>query len=106
MITFDDFKKMDLRIVRIKEAKEHPNADKLLLLKFDLDGKEIQVVAGIKNFYNVDELVGKNVVALTNMETAKIRGEESAGMVLVARDDNSLSLLTPEKDVKNESKIS
>jgi methionyl-tRNA synthetase len=106
MVSFEDFKKIDIRVARIKEAQEHPNADKLLVLKLDTGAEERQVVAGIKNFYKPEDLLGKKVIAITNLESAKIRGVESAGMVLVASDENILALLAPEKDIKEGSKIS
>ncbi len=101
MIKFQDFKKMDIRIAEIKEAKDHPNADKLLVLKIDTGTEEKQVVAGIKGFYTPEEIVGKKVVAITNMEPAVIRGEESAGMVLMASGDDSMCFLVPEKESKS-----
>lgn len=106
MISFEDFKKLDLRIVEIVDAAVHPNADKLFVVKFKLDGAEKQVVAGIRDYYKPEDLVGKKVVAITNLKAATIRGVESAGMILAARDDESLSVLVPDKEVKVESKIS
>jgi methionyl-tRNA synthetase len=106
MISFQDFKKMEIRVAVIKDARAHPDADRLYVLKLDTGGEEIQVVAGIRDFYKNDELVGKKVIAITNLEAAKIRGVESAGMVLAAKDDESLSLLVPEKDVKVGSAVS
>tara|TARA_B100000315_G_scaffold242528_1_gene264800 strand:+ start:6225 stop:6545 length:321 start_codon:yes stop_codon:yes gene_type:complete len=106
MINFDDFTKLDLRIGKIIEADFHPDADKLLLLKVDIGDKQIQLVAGIKEFYTPSELPGKKVVVLTNLEPRKIRGCESEGMVLVAKDEDSLGLIVPEKDIAVASKIS
>ena len=59
MVGFDDFSKMDIRIGKILSASEHPNADKLYVLRVDIGEKEIQLVAGIKNYYAADELRGK-----------------------------------------------
>ena len=106
MIKFDEFKKLDMRVAVIKEAKEHPNADKLLILTIDIGGEKREVVAGIKNFYKADELIGKRVIALVNMEPATIRGVESCGMVLAAKDADTLGLLIPERGVKIGSKVS
>ena len=105
MISFDDFKKLDLKIARIKEAKEHPNADKLLVLDLEVGDEQRQVVAGIKNFYRPEDLVDKKVVVITNLEPATIRGVESQGMVLVAKDEEILALLSPDKDIKTGSKV-
>ncbi len=106
MVSFDDFKKLDLRIVQIKEVSEHPNADKLFVVKFNVGEEEKQVVAGIKGFYNPDELVGKKVVAICNMQSATIRGVESNGMLLAAKDGTNLTLLLPEKEIEVGSKVS
>ncbi len=105
MISFDDFKKLDLKIARIKEAKEHPNADKLLVLDLEVGDEQRQVVAGIKNFYRPEGLVDKKVVVITNLEPATIRGVESQGMILVAKDEEILALLSPDKDIKTGSKV-
>ena len=85
---------------KIKEAKEHPNADRLYVLKVDTGKKERQLVAGIRKFYTVEELVGRRVIMVNNLEPAVIRGEESRGMILAASDENGISILCPEKDVK------
>jgi len=106
MVTFDEFKKLEIKVAEIKEAKEHPNADKLYVVKIDIGGEERQVVAGIKDFYKAQELIGKKVVAIVNLKPATIRGEESAGMILACRDDKGLCLLVPEKDMEIGSKIS
>ena len=105
-VSFDDFKKMDLVIAEIKEVKEHPNADKLFVIKLATGTQERQVVAGIRNFYKPEELVGKKVVAITNLQSATIRGVESSGMVLAAQGEGTLTLLCPERDIKTGSKIS
>jgi methionine--tRNA ligase beta chain len=84
-IAFDDFAKVDLRVARVKAAEYHPNADKLLKLQLD-DGTEEgrQICAGIRAYYEPDDLVGKSVVIVANLEPRKIRGEMSQGMMLAA----------------------
>lgn len=85
---------LDLRVARVVRAREHPDADRLLLLDVDLGGEERQVVAGIKKHYELDALEGKRVVVVTNLEPARIRGEESQGMILAAEnDEGELGLL-------------
>ena len=106
MITFDQFKAMDIRTVKILEATDHPNADKLYVVKVQDGENERQVVAGIKQFYTKEELVGKQVIALVNLQPATIRGVESNGMILATKDDEKLAILTPEKEVKIGSKVS
>lgn len=106
MITFEDFKKLDLRIARIIEVKDHPNAAKLLILKILVEAEEKQVVAGIKGYYSNEELIGKDVLIINNLEPAIIRGEESKGMVLAVKDEDTLSLLVPERKIKTGSAVS
>ena len=106
MISIDVFRQIELRIGTVKQAEPHPNADKLLVLKVDLGGEERQVVAGIRAHYTPEELVGKQVVVVANLETAKLRGLDSQGMVLAASDGEKLVILTPEKPVTTGAKVS
>jgi methionyl-tRNA synthetase len=99
MISFAEFKNVDMRIARVLSAEGHPNADKLLLLKVDLGSEgERQLVAGLKGHYTPEELVGRNVVVVFNLEPATLRGVESQGMVLACQDGDNVILLQPEKD--------
>lgn len=106
MVSFQDFKKLDIRIARIKEVKDHPNADKLYVINIETGEGDRQIVAGIKNYYKVEELIQKKIVVITNLEPATIRGIESSAMLLAAHDDDALTLLIPEKDIEVGSKIS
>jgi len=106
MVSFDDFKKLDLRIVEIKDVRPHPNADKLYVVTLDTGTEERRVVAGIKNFYKPEELVGRKAAAILNLEPAVIRGVESTGMVLAASGGGKLTILAPERDIETGSKIS
>ncbi len=106
MVSFQDFKKMDIRIGEIKEVKDHPNADKLYVINVDTGAENRQMVAGIKNFYKPQELIGRKVVVIINLEPATIRGVESSGMILAASDKDGLSILIPEKDKEIGTKIS
>lgn len=100
MITYDDFKKLDLRIAQIVAAEAHPNADKLYVIKLDVGGETKQVVAGIRPSYPSPEtLVGKKVVVVNNLAPAVIRGAESNGMILAASGEAGPIILLPEKDV-------
>ena len=99
MITLEDFKKLELIVAQIKEVNEHPNADRLYVLKVDT-GKEVkQLVAGIRKAYSKEELIGRRIVMINNLEPALIRGEESQGMILAASDENNLSVLGVEKEI-------
>jgi len=97
MITFDDFSKLDLRIGKVLEVNPHPDAEKLYLLKVDVGEKIIQLVAGIKPFYSVDELAGKSIAVLVNLEKKDIRGFTSEGMLLAAQGKDDVSILTVDK---------
>ena len=74
MITIDDFKKLDLRIGTVVEANDHPNADRLVLLRVDVgEAEPRQMVAGIKAFYTPESLVGRQIAVLTNLDPVTIR---------------------------------
>lgn len=100
MATIDDFRKLELRIAQIKEVNDHPNADKLLVLTVDLGDRVKQVVAGIKNFYSKEELIGKRVVLVDNLDPVIIRGVESQGMILAGSDESTLSVVSPDKELR------
>ena len=101
MIPHDDFKKLDIRIADVLEAREHPHADKLLILSIAIGEERRQIVAGLKKDYAPDQLVGKKIVVLANLEPAMLRGVESQGMLLAASGDQGVALLVPEKDVRS-----
>jgi len=100
MATIDDFRKLELRIAEITEVSEHPNADKLLILTVDLGGRKKQVVAGIKAFYSKEELIGKQVVLVDNLDSVVLRGIESQGMILAGSDESMLAVVSPDKKLK------
>ena len=93
MATFKEFKNLDLIIAEIKEVKDHPNADKLFILKVDTGDEEKQLVAGIKGFYEKESLVGRQIVVVDNLDPVVIRGEESRGMLLAVQDAKGITLL-------------
>ena len=99
MITFDDFKKVELKIARIIEAEEVVGAEKLLKLQIDLGGEKRQIVAGIKKSYQAKDLIGREIVVVVNLEPRMVMGIESNGMLLAASDDSEPVLLGPDKDV-------
>jgi methionyl-tRNA synthetase len=88
-ITYDDFAKLELKVATVAEAKVHPNADKLLVLQLDVGGERRQVCAGIRAYYTPEQLVGKLVVVVANLEPRPLRGEISQGMILAATDPAS-----------------
>ncbi|MBI4388189.1 MAG: methionine--tRNA ligase subunit beta [Candidatus Omnitrophica bacterium] len=99
MATIEDFKKLDLKVAEILKVEPHPNADRLWVLEVRV-GEEVRtIVAGIRAFYTVEELVGKKVVVVANLEPATIRGVTSYGMLLAASAGDRVVVLSPEKDV-------
>ena len=107
-ISFNDFQKMDVRVGEIKIVEDIPGADKIYKLMVDIGGEERIMVAGIKLHYSKEELPGKKVLVLTNLEPKVIRGVESHGMVLCAHteDRSKLVCTTVEKDIAVGSKVS
>lgn len=100
MATIDDFKKLELKVAKIIEVNDHPNADKLYLIKVSLGDKEKQLVAGIKLSYTKEELLGKLVIIVDNLEPAVIRGQTSEGMILAVKYSAGIVVLRPDKEVE------
>lgn len=100
-ISFDTFSKVKLRVGRVLEASDHPDADKLLVLKVDLGDEQRQIVAGIKGHYTPEQLVGKNLVIVANLAPRRMRGLESQGMLLAAcaPGESRVVVLTTESDI-------
>jgi methionine--tRNA ligase beta chain len=98
-ITIDEFGKVELRVATIKAAEPHPKADRLLVLKIDLGTEERQLVAGIRAQYTPEELIGKQIVVVANLQPAMLRGVESQGMLLAASDGEKVIVLSPEKPI-------
>ena len=97
-VTFDDFSKLDIRLGTILEAERVPKADKLLKLVVDTGIDKRTIVSGIAEHYSPEEIIGKTVSVLLNLEPRKIRGVESQGMILMAENsEGKLSFMTPEK---------
>ena len=104
-ITIDDFNKIDLKIAEIIRAEGIPKTNKLVKLQVRLEDEERQIVAGIAENYDVEELIGKQVVIVANLEPVSIRSEMSNGMLLAAKDGNRLTLITPLDRIKNGAKV-
>ena len=86
-IVYDDFAKIEFKVATVLEAKLHANADKLLVLKIDVGEPEPrQICAGIRAWYQPEQLVGKQVIVVANLEPRTIRGEISNGMALATTD--------------------
>lgn len=99
IIRFSEFEALDLRIAEIKGAERIEGTDKLIKLLVDTGGDTRDLVAGIGNVYEPEELIGKKIVVLLNLEPKKIRGVESRGMLLAAVHDGKPVLLTVDADV-------
>ena len=99
MVNIEDFKKLELIIAEIKEVKDHPNADRLYVLKIDTGKEERQLVAGIRKSYTKEQLLGRQIVIIGNLEPATIRGEISQGMLLAASDSEGVAILSLERKV-------
>jgi len=100
MATYDDFKKLEFKVGKIKDVVEHPNADRLYVVTVDLGDKTKQVVAGIRNSYKKEDLLGRQVVVVDNLDPATLRGVESQGMILAASDENGSSIVTLARETK------
>lgn len=106
MITIEDFAKVDLRTARVLEARKIEGSNKLIVMKVDIGDEVRQIVAGIGKVYSPEELIGKTIVVVTNLQPARLMGVESQGMLLAASDDEGrLSILTTEREVKNGSRV-
>jgi len=135
MPTIDDFIKFEFKVAKIVEVEDHPNADRLYVIKIDtgmtaeqniapanddangpVEARLIapvqppspilkQIVAGIKKSYKKEDLIGKYVVVVDNLEPAVLRGVESNGMLLAASDDEGICIVSPERAVKLGSRV-
>ncbi len=105
-ISIDDFAKLDLRVAKILSCEDHPNADKLYVLKIRTGDEERQIVSGIKKWYKPEDLVDKKVVVIYNLKPVKLRGVKSQGMVLAAEKGKKLSLVSTLEDIPEGAKIS
>jgi len=101
MVTIEDFRKLELKVAKIKEVQDHPNADKLYIIIIDLgDNKHKQIVAGIRSSYKKEDLLGKQVVVVDNLEPVVLRGAESQAMLLAASDETGITIISPDREVK------
>ncbi|NCO11216.1 methionine--tRNA ligase subunit beta [Candidatus Pacearchaeota archaeon CG_4_9_14_0_2_um_filter_39_13] len=108
-IPIEDFRKLDIRVGTIVKVEDHPDADKLYVLIVDIGEDEDKlIVAGLKEHYKKEELEGKKAIFIVNLKGTKIRGVESEGMLLaaVSNDKKSVSILQPEKEMDEGTRIS
>jgi len=104
-VKIDEFKRLDIRIGKVLEARRIPTSRKLLLLKVDVGEEVRQLIAGIAEEYSPESLRGKEIVVLTNLEPKRIMGYESQGMLLAAVVNDRPVLLVPEREVPPGTKV-
>lgn len=96
LITIDEFFKVQIKVGTIQEAEELPKSKKLLKLIVDLgEERPRQIIAGIKEYYTPEQLIGEQVCVVANLKPAKLMGHISEGMILAAKDENGLTLVGP-----------
>ncbi|MBP8617688.1 MAG: methionine--tRNA ligase subunit beta [Candidatus Pacebacteria bacterium] len=99
MISFEDFSKIELKIAKVLEANRVEGSIKLLQLQISLGTEVRQIIAGIGLYYSPEDLIGKEIVVVANLEPKKLMGLESQGMLLAAGEDGKIALLVPDKDM-------
>ena len=98
MITYDDFDKCQFQVGLVLECEEVPKSKKLLKFKIQIGSRTRQILSGIKQYYKAEDMVGKRVMVLVNLQPREIAGMMSEGMILSAADeDGNLAVMTPEK---------
>ena len=105
IVSFDEFSKMDLRIGKITKAEPVPQSRNLVKMIIDIGGESRQAVAGIAQHYSPEDLEGKHVAIIANLQPRKMFGIESNVMILAAEDEKTVSILMPDRQVKAGSKI-
>ncbi|MCS6876241.1 MAG: methionine--tRNA ligase subunit beta [Aquificaceae bacterium] len=106
LISIEDFQKIEIRLAKVLSTERVEGSEKLLKLRVSLGDEERTLMAGIAKHYSPEELVGKKILMLANLKPRKIFGVESQGMVLALSDGESLSLIVPDKDMKEGVKAS
>jgi len=106
VIGIEDFLKVDLRIAKVISAEKVEGSEKLLKITVSLGNGKRTIVAGIAKYYNPEELVGKKIVIVANLKPRKIFGIESQGMLLAASDGEKLSVIVPDRDIREGAKLS
>jgi len=105
LVSYDDFKKLDIRVALIVSVEKVPKADKLYKLSITLGDEKRTLVAGLAEQYKAEELKGKKIVILANLEPRKLKGILSEGMLLAAVNGDVVSVLTPDKNIPPGAKI-
>lgn len=106
MVSFREFQALDLRVGKILAVDNVPGADKLYKLSVDMGERKITLVAGLRPYYKPEEMEGKKIIVVVNLDPVVLKGVKSEGMLLAAQEGDVVSLLTVDKDVRPGSKIS
>jgi len=105
MVTYDDFSKLEIRVGTVVDVKDHSDADKLYVLKVDIGSETRQIVAGMKKYYTPEEIKGKQIAVIVNLDPAVIRGVESQGMLLAVEKGKKVVLLGVDKEIGNGARV-
>jgi len=106
LVSFEDFQEMDLKVGKVLKVEDHPNADKLYIVKLDVGDRKLQTCAGLVNHYSKEELEDRTVIVLANLEPTELRGEKSECMMLAAEDEEeNVELLGLENELEKGSKV-
>jgi len=105
LISYDYFKKLDIRVAKVESVEKVPKADKLYKIIIDLGTEKRTLVAGLAEHYKLEDLINKKIVVLTNLEPRKLRGIQSEGMLLAAVEGEKVSILIPDKEISLGAKI-
>jgi len=105
LVSYEEFKKLDIRVALVEKVEKVPKADKLYKLSINIGNEKRILVAGLAEHYKAEELTGKKIIVLTNLEPRKLRGILSEGMLLAAVDGENVSVLLPDKDIPPGAKI-
>lgn len=101
MVTLEEFKKTELKVATVEAVNPHPNADRLYVLSIKVGEIRKTIVAGIRLFYAPEQLVGKQIVIVDNLEPCVIRGVESQGMLLAASNGENLTVITTDRPIED-----
>ncbi len=105
MASYEDFQKLDIKVAEIESVTPHPNADRLYVLGIRVGEIRKQIVAGIRLHYTEEQLKGKKIVIIDNLDPVVIRGVESQGMLLAASNETTLTIITPERPIADGAKV-
>ena len=105
MVSLEEFKKFELRVAEIETVTAHPNADKLYVLGIKVGEIRKTIVAGIRKHYSEEELKGKKIIVINNLEPAVLRGVESQGMLLAASEGDVLTVVVPERPIADGAQV-